>query len=115
MFINQLHERTQFSAQEKVGLEYCQEVRHIIQNAQRHRGTAALYLGGETTALGNLVELQEDIDGFIERIDQQNASYGNPLSLDEEWQLQKKTIGILSEIILRILNWPNLLSYIRNL
>ncbi|TWI54543.1 methyl-accepting chemotaxis protein [Halalkalibacter nanhaiisediminis] len=89
VFINQLHERTQLSAQEKVGLEYYQEVRHIIQNAQRHRGTAALYLGGETTALGNLVELQEDIDGFIDRIDQQNASYGNPLSLGEEWQLQK--------------------------
>lgn len=81
-----VNDQIKFTSSEKAGLEYNSAVRDLVQNVQRHRGTTAIYLGGNESALLNLEQLQRDIQKNIEGIDSLDLKYGDLLQTTGEWQ-----------------------------
>lgn len=89
MLITELNEAIENAKKERLGLEYINSTRKLLEDVQKHRGMVNAYLGGDASFKGQVDQKQSDINGDISAVDQVDKRYGEALKSTEKWNKLK--------------------------
>ncbi|MBI3601244.1 MAG: nitrate- and nitrite sensing domain-containing protein [Nitrospinae bacterium] len=85
-----IEERINFVRKKKIGVEYIQDIKNLLQNAQQDRGMSNAYLSGDTFFEKKLQRKHTQIKDDIIAIDRIEKKYGEILKTTEIWSKIKQ-------------------------
>jgi len=84
LLLSDFWEKKQLIEKEKIGLNYIDGVRPVLQVMQQHRGSSVALLGGNEAFRSVVTEKQLRVDQAFERLILQEQAYGKRLEVDKE-------------------------------
>jgi len=83
-------ERINFVRKEKMGVEYIQALKSVLQNAQQDRGMSNAYLSGDASFEEKLKKIHRQMRNDIKVVDEIENKYGETLKTTEKWNKIKE-------------------------
>ena len=74
-----------FVQNERLGIEYTNHIRTLLEALQQHRGIVNAYLSGDTSFLGNIARQQSKIEETIIEIDKVDQKLGSSFHTTDQW------------------------------
>ncbi len=100
LLITEINIRIEFSAKEKIGLEYIDPVKNLIKELEEQRSLLNLYLRGSQEVKDELQAKIKQIDLEFKSVDEVNKKYNDIFKINELWKnANKNWIDIKKETI----------------
>jgi len=93
--IAEINEGINFAQKERLGLQYNNPSRKLLEDMQQHRGMVYAYLNGESSFKEQIIFKQPQIEEDIKAIDAVDRELGVTLETTEQWLVLKKNWQIL--------------------
>lgn len=97
LLITDIDKEIDFARKERLGIEYNDGIRKLLEQLQQHRGMANIYLNGEASFKEALLKKQVQVNEAIEEIDQIDQRLGVQLKTIEKWKTIKEMWQSLKE------------------
>lgn len=94
--------RLNFAQQERMGLEYNDPLRQLLEHVIEHHRYAEAYLTGDTAAKADLMRQQANIAAEIQRLDVIDQKLGKTLRSTQSWRLLKQNWQTLGSQVLTL-------------
>lgn len=98
LLVTEYNDRIDFSAKERVGLQYIRPTKGLLIDLVRYRATASRIHPGNTRAPEELAFLQRRIEGDVQAVDVVDRELGRTLSSTQRWvELKAEWIRLQSD------------------
>lgn len=87
--VSEINVKIEFAQNEKLGLQYNQHLRKLIEDIQQHRGMLNGYLKGDTSFQEKIILKESQIEDDIRAIDAVDQRLGVTLKTTERWSALK--------------------------
>jgi diguanylate cyclase (GGDEF)-like protein len=95
LIVAEIDKEIDFAKKERVGIEYNNGIRKLLEHLQQHRGMANANLNGDASFKEKLLIKQAQIEDDIRNIDQIDQKSGISLKTTEKWHSVKEKWGNL--------------------
>lgn len=95
LIVAEIDKEIDFAKKERVGIEYNNGIRKLLEHLQQHRGMANANLNGDASFKEKLLIKQAQIEDDIRDIDQIDQKFGITLKTTEKWHSVKDKWGNL--------------------
>ncbi len=100
--IAEINEGINFAEKERLGLQYNNPSRKLLEDMQQHRGMVYGYLNGESSFKEQIIFKQSQIEEDIKAIDAVDRQLGTTLVTTERWMALKKDWQMLKGKVLKL-------------
>ena len=100
--IAEIDQRINFAEKERLGLQYNNPLRKLLEDMQQHRGMVYGYLNGESYFKKQIIFKQSQIEEDIKAIDAVDRQLGATLITTERWMALKKDWQMLKGKVLKL-------------
>ncbi len=115
MLVTNIDKEINFAKNERLGIEYNNGIRKLLEHLQQHRGMANANLNGDTSFKELLLEKQTEIEQDIRNVDRLDQRLGGRLKTTDKWNSIKDKWTYAGEKYFSFLSLKKVLNYIPNL